>query len=90
MDFCEKCGGMILFDDKKAACASCGYKPKKNPKIQVSEKIEKTGTVAVIKEDSEEGAYPIVDVKCEKCKKHIVQWHVLDGKPVCRQCYFGE
>ncbi len=29
-------------------------------------------------------------VKCEKCKKHIVQWHVLNGKPVCRECYFGD
>ncbi len=29
-------------------------------------------------------------VKCVKCKKHIVSWHVLDGKPVCKECYFGD
>ena len=37
-------------------------------KAVVSEKVRKTGVIAVIKEDSEEGAYPIVDIKCDKCK----------------------
>ncbi len=29
-------------------------------------------------------------VKCTKCGKHLVQWHVLDGKPHCDDCYFGD
>jgi len=66
MEFCEKCGGVILVSSDKATCASCGYKPKKKIKIEASEKIVKKETVAVINED-ENNTYPIVDIKCLKC-----------------------
>ena len=69
MEFCPKCGGMILVDGTKVNCGSCGTKIKKKPKIQASEKIEKTETIAVIKEGQDE-THPIVDMKCEKCKHH--------------------
>lgn len=68
MEFCPKCGGIIAVDKKKAACARCNYRPKKKPKIETSEKIEERGTVAVIKEEDEERTYPVVDIKCQKCK----------------------
>ena len=68
MEFCQKCGGMILVNQGKAACASCGFKLKKKPKLEASEKIEKTVTVSVINEEDEERAYPIVQIKCDKCK----------------------
>lgn len=67
MEFCQKCGAIIIVKDDKAACAACGYRPKKVPKIKASEKIEKKEQVAVIKEE-EANTYPIVDIKCPKCK----------------------
>lgn len=67
MEFCPKCGSVILVGDKKAACAKCGYKPKGPVKIQASEKFDKTNTVAVIKE-KESTTNPIVSIKCPKCK----------------------
>ncbi|MEI6850221.1 MAG: transcription factor S [archaeon] len=66
MEFCEKCGGMIVVQDDKAACASCGHKLKKKPKIESSEKIAKRENVAVIKEGSD-NTYPIIDMECPKC-----------------------
>tara|TARA_Y100000310_G_scaffold271853_1_gene286535 strand:+ start:2164 stop:2469 length:306 start_codon:yes stop_codon:yes gene_type:complete len=66
MEFCTKCGGLIIVKEEKAACASCGLKLKKKPKIQASEKIEKHNVVSVIKED--DTTLPIIDMKCEKCK----------------------
>jgi len=66
MEFCEKCGGMIVVQDDKAACASCGHKLKKKPKIEASEKIAKRDSVAVIKEGSD-NTYPIIDMECPKC-----------------------
>jgi len=66
MEFCDKCGGIIIVKDKKAVCASCGQKSKKKPKIKASEKIEKKTPIAVIKED--DNIHPIVDMKCVKCK----------------------
>lgn len=66
MEFCEKCGGMIIFEDKKAYCASCGHKPKKRIKIESSEKLEKKEEVAIVKEDSDT-TYPTVEMECPKC-----------------------
>ncbi len=67
MEFCEKCGGMILMDEEKASCAACGHKLKKKPRIEASEKINKRESVAVIREDGE-NVYPIVEIECPNCK----------------------
>lgn len=66
MEFCERCGGMIVIKDGRADCAACGYKPRKKPKIEASEKVKARETVAVIKED-ESNTYPIVQIDCPKC-----------------------
>ena len=66
MDFCERCGGLIIMKDDRAVCASCGRKSDKKLKIKSSEKIKKQGSVAVVKK--EENVQPIVDMKCPKCK----------------------
>jgi DNA-directed RNA polymerase subunit M len=67
MEFCDKCGGMILIKEGKAKCMGCGYSPRKKPKIQASEKIEKKLSIDVIKEESD-NTNPIVEIKCPKCK----------------------
>jgi len=69
MEFCQKCGGMILIQDGRAKCMSCGYRPQKKPKIESSEKIEKKDAIAVVNEKAS-STYPIVDMKCEKCKNN--------------------
>ena len=66
MEFCPKCGSIIAVKDNKAACVSCGYKLKKKPKIESSEKISKRENIAVINEEAD-NTYPIVDMKCIKC-----------------------
>ena len=67
MDFCEKCGGLIIMKDDKAVCASCGHKSKKKLKIQASEKILNREEIAVINDESD-NTYPIVEMTCPKCK----------------------
>lgn len=67
MEFCEKCGGMIKVNEDKVSCISCGFKPKKKPKIQSSEKIESRKSVAVVNEEVD-NVYPIVQIDCPKCK----------------------
>lgn len=66
MDFCEKCGSVILLKEGQAVCAACGHKQKKKIKIKASETVEQKDTVAVVKGDDE--VNPIVDMKCPKCK----------------------
>ncbi len=65
MEFCEKCGGIIKIEGK-AICVSCGYKPKKKPKIEASEKINKRESIAVINEE-EDIVYPVIQIECPKC-----------------------
>lgn len=67
MEFCEKCGSVILVQDGKAACAACGHKSSKKPKIESSEKITKRESIAVINE-KKTNTYPVVDIDCKKCK----------------------
>lgn len=70
MEFCPKCGGLILVDDKKkAGCSKCSYKPKGRIKIQASEKVNKAVEVAVV-DEKKSSTHPIVKIKCKssKCK----------------------
>ncbi len=76
MEFCQKCGSMILIDKNKAICANCGHKLKKKPKIESSEKIDIKEPIAIIKEGADE-TNPIVDMNCQKCKnKKCYFWTV--------------
>jgi DNA-directed RNA polymerase subunit M len=69
MEFCEKCRAIIVLSEGKAVCPSCGYRPKKRIRIESSEKIENKESIAIIKEGSD-NTYPIVQIKCEKCKNN--------------------
>src|SRR3989344_1352963 len=68
MEFCQRCGALIVMKNDKAVCASCGYKTGKTLKIKSSEKMDKKETIAVIKQD--EDTQPIVYMKCPKCKNN--------------------
>ena len=79
MEFCEKCGGIIRVELGKAACAACGHKSKKKPKIEVSEKAEQRGTIEVIKEEADI-VYPIVEMECPKCKNKKAYFWTLQTR----------
>jgi len=67
MEFCEKCGGMIVIRNDKPVCAGCGHRQKKMPKIKAGEKIVQKDSVAVIKE-GQDNTNPVVEIKCPSCK----------------------
>jgi transcription factor S len=67
MEFCEKCGSIIVVERDKVVCANCGHKLKRKPKIESSEKIENKESVAVINEEAD-NILPTVDMECPKCK----------------------
>jgi len=69
MEFCEKCGSMIIVKEDKAFCVNCGHRLKKIPKIEASEKIKVNEPIVVIKEGSD-NILPVVEIECPKCK-HI-------------------
>jgi len=67
MEFCQKCGGMIMVTDGRAACLGCGKKLDRKPKIEASEKMEKPAEISVVDEDSA-NIYPEVEMTCPECK----------------------
>ncbi|MCX8159249.1 MAG: transcription factor S [Candidatus Pacearchaeota archaeon] len=79
MEFCEKCGGIIIVQEKKAACTKCKAKLKKIPKIELSEKVEKKESIPVIKEGSET-IEPIITMDCPKCENKKAYFWTLQTR----------
>ena len=69
MEFCPKCGCVLVDKDKKLICPRCNYKSKGKSKLESSEKIQVKPEIGVIN-DNEDTVFPIVTAECEspKCK----------------------
>lgn len=68
MEFCERCSSILTLKDGKMVCPNCGHKSKKKAKIESSEKIQSKEQIEVVTESAENSSYPIVEMKCVKCK----------------------
>ena len=66
IDFCKKCGSIMLPEKKKMKCRSCGYSVKKTTKeLKLVEKKQAKKSVVVLEKDAI--VLPITDKECEKC-----------------------
>ena len=65
MEFCPKCGSVLVQKRKNDGCPRCSYVSKKHTKISTSEKINEKSEIPVIKKPVE--TMPIVNEKCPKC-----------------------
>lgn len=63
MEFCPKCGSMIVGAD----CVRCNFKSEKAVKLESSEKIETAKEIAIVT-DGENEVDPKVAIECPKCK----------------------
>ncbi|MBM3228717.1 transcription factor S [Candidatus Pacearchaeota archaeon] len=66
MEFCPKCGAVLIQKKKRYACPRCRYSTKSGSKLKVSEKIEEKKYVDVVSERDSE-VHPIIEEKCPKC-----------------------
>ena len=66
MEFCPKCGSILIQKRTKDKCLRCGYYPKEKIKIKTSEKIESKKEIAVIRKE-EMDFLPVVEINCRKC-----------------------
>lgn len=67
MEFCPKCGAVLIQKKKRYGCARCNYASKDKVKLSASEKIEGKKQIAVIKEKDTE-TFPVISETCRKCK----------------------
>jgi len=68
MEFCVKCGAILLQAGKRDKCPRCNYSTKASKeKIKTSEKIHEKKEIAVVKEE-ESNVNPITTELCPRCK----------------------
>jgi len=66
MQFCPKCGSVLIQKRKNIGCSRCNYASKDKEKIRTSEKIESKKQVGVVKEKDTD-VLPTVSEECKKC-----------------------
>ncbi len=66
MEFCQKCGSVLIEKNKKYRCAKCNFSPKGHVKIEATEKLEKSQKIGVLK-DKESNVFPVISAVCSKC-----------------------
>ena len=66
MEFCAKCGSVMIVKDKKGKCAKCGYSPKGKMEISAKEILGAKKQVAVVK-DKDTDVFPVINANCRKC-----------------------
>ncbi len=78
MEFCPKCGGLMVVKGNKLVCTKCGYEKRLNKKVNtvISEKIKKNEEVLVIEDEEEKKLYPKTKIICPKCGNDEAFWWV--------------
>lgn len=66
MEFCPKCGCVLIEKRKNFGCARCGYSTKSKIKIESTEELKEKRETAVIKE-KEANTMPVTPATCPKC-----------------------
>ncbi len=66
MEFCPKCGSVLVKKEKRFSCPRCNYVSKNKIKIESSEKFKKKKGVGVIK-DQDTDIFPTTVADCPKC-----------------------
>ncbi|MBU1136310.1 MAG: transcription factor S [Nanoarchaeota archaeon] len=66
MEFCEKCGSVLVEKNKKYRCARCNYSAKGKFKIESCEKVKQEQKVGIVKEKDTD-VMPTTNALCPKC-----------------------
>jgi len=79
MEFCPKCGAVLVQKTKNFGCPRCNYSSKGKAKIKVSEKVKEKNSVAIISE-KETQIYPTVEKQCKKCSNNQAYFWTLQTR----------
>lgn len=66
MQFCPKCGSILVQKRKNFGCSRCGFTTKEKVVLKVKEKLGEKQKVAVVT-DSDVDVLPTVQAECKKC-----------------------
>ncbi len=66
MEFCPKCGALLIMKKTKAGCPRCNYVSKGKVDMEIGEEVCEQVTVGVI-DEKKSNVNPITDWTCRKC-----------------------
>ena len=79
MEFCKKCGCVMINKDSGSGCPRCGQESNNKVNLETSEKIETKSEVVVVDSESE-GVNPITENECPKCKNKEAYFWILQTR----------
>jgi DNA-directed RNA polymerase subunit M len=66
MEFCPKCGALLMMKKSRAGCPRCNYVAKGKVNMEMKEKVDEKVVVAVVDEKAG-NVNPITEWVCRKC-----------------------
>jgi len=81
MEFCPKCGAVLIQKRKNSGCPRCNYSSKSKNKIKTSETMEEKKRVAIVQEKDSK-VLPIVAERCKdkKCKNEAAYFWTVQTR----------
>jgi len=65
MQFCPKCGSILMMRQKRFGCPRCNYVSTQEVSMEVKEEVKKSKDIVVV--GSKESVNPVVEFECVKC-----------------------
>jgi len=66
MQFCPKCGAILIQKTKNFGCPRCNYSTKEKVKLETKESMNENIEINVVKEKDMD-VLPVVESDCKKC-----------------------
>ncbi len=66
MEFCPKCGSILVKKKKRYGCPKCSYTKKGKVKVEASEKMKGKEEIGIVKEKDTD-VMPTTNAVCPKC-----------------------
>jgi DNA-directed RNA polymerase subunit M len=79
MQFCPKCGAILMQKKKNFGCPRCSYSCKEKVKITTREILGDKTEIGVVRE-KEIDTMPVVSEKCPKCKNEEAYFWTLQTR----------
>ena len=81
MEFCQRCGSVLVEKRKNFSCIKCGYTAKGKVKIETNEKMQKKQEIGVVREKDTD-VLPLVSAVCQKCGNREAQFWTAQMRAV--------
>jgi len=79
MEFCPKCGAVLVQKKKNDGCPRCNYSSKGKKKIKTSEKVDARKAVVIVNEKDSD-IHPVITETCKKCGHDKVYFWTVQAR----------